>query len=69
MAPHEFICALSQVKDKQDDAMSFCSLTNKLQHNMTHTLIRTLLWMMASWRELMHLVRPNVPLNLLSCGV
>jgi hypothetical protein len=46
MAPHEFICALSQVKDKLDDTMSFNSLAHVLQCNMTHTFIRTLLWML-----------------------
>jgi len=47
MAPHELICALSHVKDKQDDTMSFSSLAHELQRNMTHTLIRTLLWMIS----------------------
>jgi len=47
MAPHELICALSQVKDKQDDTMSFSSLAHELQRNMTHTLIRTLLLMIS----------------------
>jgi hypothetical protein len=69
MAPHEFICALAQVKDKQDDTMNFSSLAHELQCNMTHTLIWTLLWMIRSWRELAHLVRPEVLLKLLSFGV
>jgi len=47
MAPHEFICALSQVEDKQDDTMGFSSLAHELQRNMTHTLIRPLLWMIS----------------------
>lgn len=39
ISPHAFICALSQVKDKHNDAMSVGSLARKLQFNMTHTLL------------------------------
>jgi hypothetical protein len=60
ISPHAFICALSQVKDKHNDAMSFSSLAHKLQLNMTHTLLGIFCGWYASWMELKHLVRPDV---------